>query len=98
MDLLVIPKRWGKGRQVFEHNLWSPEETNLLIGDVLSELIWQIPQNYLKIDYGREFFCHFAVAKRGYRGAEVARFLVVTTSGVIGAAYSGEMPELQKYQ
>ncbi len=33
----------------------------------------------------------------GYPGAEVARFLGVTTSGVIRAAYSEELPELPKY-
>jgi uncharacterized protein YijF (DUF1287 family) len=35
--------------------------------------------------------------KRKYPGAEVARFLGVTTSAVIRAAYSEELPELQKY-
>jgi len=38
-----------------------------------------------------------AVGKIGYPGAEVARFLGVTTSAVIRAAYSEELPELQKY-
>jgi uncharacterized protein YijF (DUF1287 family) len=33
----------------------------------------------------------------GYPGAEVARFLGVTTSAVIRTAYSEELPELQKY-
>jgi hypothetical protein len=38
-----------------------------------------------------------AVGKIGYPGAEVARFPGVTTSAVIRAAYSEELPELQKY-
>ncbi len=38
-----------------------------------------------------------AVAKIGYPGAEVARFLGARTSAVIRAAYSEELPELQKY-
>ena len=38
-----------------------------------------------------------ALGKRKYPGAEVARFLGVTTSAVIRAAYSEELPELQKY-
>jgi hypothetical protein len=38
-----------------------------------------------------------AVGKMGYPGAEVARFLGVTTSAVIRAAYSEELPGLQKY-
>ena len=33
----------------------------------------------------------------GYPGAEAARFLRVTTSAVIRAAYSEELFELQKY-
>jgi hypothetical protein len=38
-----------------------------------------------------------AVGRTGYPGAEVGRFLGVTTSAVILAAYSEELPGLQKY-
>jgi uncharacterized protein YijF (DUF1287 family) len=33
----------------------------------------------------------------GYPGAEVARFLGVTTWAVIRSAYSKQLPELQEY-
>jgi hypothetical protein len=32
-----------------------------------------------------------------YPGAEVARFLGVTTSAMVRAAYSKDLPEIQKY-
>ena len=38
-----------------------------------------------------------AVGKMGYPGAEVARVPGVRTSALIRAAYSEELPELQKY-
>ncbi len=50
-----------------------------------------------KVSRGRRLFCQLAVGKMGYPGAEVARFLGVTTSAVIRAAYSEELPELPKY-
>jgi len=50
-----------------------------------------------KVSRGRRLFCQLALGKRKYPGAEVARFLGVTTSAVIRAAYSEELPELQKY-
>ena len=37
------------------------------------------------------------VMGRGIAGAKGARFLGVTTSAIIRAAYSEELPELQKY-
>ncbi len=46
---------------------------------------------------GRRIFCQLAVGKMGYPGAEVARFLGVTTSAVNRLAASGEAPDLQKY-
>jgi putative transposase len=45
----------------------------------------------------RRLFCQLAVAKMGYPGAEVARFLGVTTSAVIRAANSGALEEVEKY-
>jgi len=50
-----------------------------------------------KISRGRRLFCQLTVGKMGYSGAQVARFLGVTTSAVIRAAYSDELPELQRY-
>ena len=45
----------------------------------------------------RRFFCQVAVKGLGYSGAEVARFLGVTTSSVNRLAVSPELPEFRKY-
>jgi hypothetical protein len=50
-----------------------------------------------KVSKGRRLFCQLAVGKMGYPGAEVARFLGVSTSAELRAAYSEELPELHKY-
>jgi REP element-mobilizing transposase RayT len=45
----------------------------------------------------RRLFCQLAVRGMGYPGAEVARFLGVTTSAVNRLAVSEELPEVKKY-
>lgn len=45
----------------------------------------------------RRLFCQVAVGKMGYSGAEVARFLGVTTSAVNRLTASEESPDLAKY-
>jgi REP-associated tyrosine transposase len=45
----------------------------------------------------RRMFCQLAVGKMGYPGAEVARFLGVTTSSVNRLAATEGMPNLRKY-
>ncbi len=45
----------------------------------------------------RRLFCQLAVQGMGYSGAEVARFLGVTTSAVNRLAVSPELPEVRKY-
>ncbi len=42
-------------------------------------------------------FCQIAVKKMGYSGADVARFLGITTSAVNRLAVSDELPEIAKY-
>ena len=44
-----------------------------------------------------KLICQLAVRKFGYTGADVARFLGVTTSLVNRYAASGELPELKEY-
>ena len=46
---------------------------------------------------GRRIFCQLAVGKMGHPGAEVARFLGVTTSSVNRLQLSEETPDLRKY-
>ncbi|HSB73747.1 MAG TPA: transposase [Candidatus Methylomirabilis sp.] len=45
----------------------------------------------------RRLFCQLAVLGMGYSGADVARFLGVTTSAVNRLAVSPELPEVKKY-
>jgi len=45
----------------------------------------------------RRLFCQLAVKKMGYSGAEVARFLGVTTSAVNKAASSAEVSGIGQY-
>ena len=50
-----------------------------------------------KVAKVRRMFCQMAVVKMGYPGAEVARFLGVTTSSVNRLAVSEEETELREY-
>jgi uncharacterized protein YijF (DUF1287 family) len=50
-----------------------------------------------KVSKARRLFCQLAVGKMGYPGAEIARFLGVTTSAVVRAAKTEELEEVQKY-
>jgi hypothetical protein len=45
----------------------------------------------------RRLFCQLAIGRMGYPGAEVARFLRVTTSSVNRLAVSEEPANLKKY-
>jgi len=45
----------------------------------------------------RRIFCQLSVNKMGYCGADVARFLGITTSAVNRLAASAELPEMGKY-
>ena len=45
----------------------------------------------------RRIYCQLAVKRMGYSGADVARFLGITTSAVNRLAVSDELPEIKKY-
>jgi putative transposase len=45
----------------------------------------------------RRIFCQIAVKRMGYSGADVARFLGITTSAVNRLAVSDELPEVENY-
>jgi hypothetical protein len=66
-------------------------------GEGLEESDLRSGRRQRKISRGRRLFCQLAVGKMGYPGAEVARFLGVTTSAVVRAAYSEELLELHEY-
>lgn len=50
-----------------------------------------------KVSNVRRLYCQLAVGKMGYPGAGVARFLGVTTSAVVRAGHSEDLPEIRKY-
>lgn len=50
-----------------------------------------------RISKARRVFCQVAVKKMGHSGADVARFLGVTTSAVFRAAGREESSDLRKY-
>ena len=50
-----------------------------------------------KISKARRLFCQLSVVKMGYPGAKVARLLGVSTSAVVRAANSEELPEVRNY-
>ena len=50
-----------------------------------------------KIRKARRLFCQLSVVKMGYPGAQVARSLGVSTSAVVRAAHSEELPEVGNY-
>jgi len=66
-------------------------------GEGIEEPMLRSGSRYRKVSKVRRLFCQIAVRKMGYPGAEVARFLGVTTSAVVRAAYSEDLPEIQKY-
>jgi putative transposase len=45
----------------------------------------------------RRIYCQLAVSRMGYSGADVARFLGITTSAVNRLAVSVELPEIKQY-
>ena len=45
----------------------------------------------------RRIFSQIAIKKMGYSGADVARFLGITTSAVNRLAVSDELPDVEKY-
>jgi hypothetical protein len=49
------------------------------------------------VPHHRRVFCQVAVRAMGYSGAEVARFLGVTTSSVNRLAVSEQLPEVRRY-
>ena len=45
----------------------------------------------------RRIFCQITIKKMGYSGADVARFLGITTSAVNRLAVSDKLSEIEKY-
>jgi hypothetical protein len=63
-------------------------------GEGIEELELRSGMRTRKVVRVRRMFCQLAIGKMGYPGAEVARYLGVTTSSVNRLAVSGEVGEI----
>ena len=66
------------------------------MGDI-TELELRSGSRTRKVWKAGRLFCQLAIEKISYLGAEVARFLGVTTFAVVRAAKTQELEEVQKY-
>ena len=66
-------------------------------GEEIEESALRSGRRQRKISRVRRLLCQVAVGKLGYPAAKVARFLGVTTSAVVRASYSEDLPEMGKY-
>ena len=70
----------------------------LAAGEGLEEADVRSGDRRIVVVKARRLFCQLAVRRMGYSGAEVARYLGVTTSAVNRLALSQELPDLEKYR
>lgn len=66
-------------------------------GEGVAELELRSGIRRREVARARRLFCQLAVGRMGYPGAEVARFLGVTTSSVNRLVVSEEVSDLKKY-
>ena len=66
-------------------------------GEEIEESVLRSGRRQRKISKVRRLLCQVAVRMLGYPAAKVARFLGVTTSAVVRASYSEDLPEMGKY-
>jgi hypothetical protein len=66
-------------------------------GEGLTEVELRSGSRQRKVSMARRLFCKITVGKLGYPGAHVARFLGVSTSAVVRAARSTDLPGMEKY-
>jgi hypothetical protein len=73
------------------------EVTKIIRDDTDREdFLSRLGERFLNLRSGKRLFCQLVMGMRGYPRGEVAWFLGVTTSAVIHAAHSEELPGLQK--
>lgn len=70
---------------------------NIIKGEGLEESELSSGTRKKKVAKARKVFCQLAVGRMGYPGAEVARYLGVTTSSINRLAASEEVADLKKY-
>lgn len=66
-------------------------------GEGVSETELRSGSRRKKISRARRLFCQVAVGKMGYPGAEVARFLGVSTSAVVRVAHLEDLTKIENY-
>jgi len=66
-------------------------------GEGIKELELRSGMRTRKVARARRAFCQLAIGKMGYPGAEVARYLGVTTSSINRLAVSEEVVNLERY-
>ena len=66
-------------------------------GEGIDEVLLRSGTRKRLVVRARRLYCQIAVGKLGYSGAEVARFLGVTTSCVNRLAATEEIPEISGY-
>jgi chromosomal replication initiation ATPase DnaA len=66
-------------------------------GEGIEEMKLRSGKRKREVVRARKLFCQLAVGKMNYPGAEVARYLGVTTSSVNRLAVSDEVADLKKY-
>jgi putative transposase len=71
--------------------------TRIVRGEGLTELELRSGSRQRNVSMVRRLFCKIAVGKLGYPAAHVARFLGVSTSAVVRAARSEDLPGIEKY-
>ena len=69
----------------------------IMKGEGIEEMELRSGKRKRDVARARRVFCQLAIGKMGYRGAEVARFLGVTTSSVNRLAVSEKAANLTKY-
>jgi REP element-mobilizing transposase RayT len=97
----IISEAEQKARETLRLSSKVPDVPSLAkqvcVGEAIDETELRSGSRKRRVVKARKLFCQIAVKRMGYSGAEVVRFLGVTTSAVNRLAFTGELPEIAKY-
>jgi putative transposase len=97
----VIADAGKKDKETLRLNLRISDPVSLArdvcIGEGIKEADLRSGSRRKDVVRSRRIFCQIAVRRMGYSGADVARFLGITTSAVNRLAVSVALPEIKKY-
>lgn len=97
----VISEAEQKAKETLRLSSKVPDVPSLArqvcVGEAIDETELRSGLRKRRVVKARKLFCQIAVKRMGYSGAEVARFLGVTTSAVNRLAVTEELPEIAKY-